>query len=49
MSIRVLIAGGGTSGHVNPALAIAEAIRRRDPDAAIEFCGTRNRERYRAA
>ena len=40
MSIRVLIAGGGTSGHVNPALAIAEAIRRRDPDAVIEFCGT---------
>lgn len=37
---RFLIAAGGTSGHVNPAMAIAEELRRRHPDAAIEFVGT---------
>lgn len=35
-----VIAGGGTSGHVNPALAIAEQIRANEPDAVIEFVGT---------
>ena len=28
MSKQIFIAGGGTAGHVNPALAIAEAIKR---------------------
>lgn len=40
MGIRILIAGGGTSGHINPAIAIADKIREEDPDSAIEFCGT---------
>lgn len=40
MSIRVLIAGGGTSGHIYPAISIADRLRREDPDSAIEFCGT---------
>lgn len=40
MGIRVLIAGGGTSGHINPAIAIADRIRAEDPQSAIEFCGT---------
>lgn len=38
--LRVLIAGGGTAGHINPAIAIADEIRRRMPDAAITFVGT---------
>jgi len=40
MGIRVLIAGGGTSGHINPAIAIADRIRTENPDSIIEFCGT---------
>ncbi|MBQ1229414.1 MAG: UDP-N-acetylglucosamine--N-acetylmuramyl-(pentapeptide) pyrophosphoryl-undecaprenol N-acetylglucosamine transferase [Clostridia bacterium] len=33
--------GGGTAGHINPALAIAEIIRSKDPNAKIEFVGIR--------
>lgn len=39
-SRRYLLAGGGTSGHVMPALAIAEQLKREDPFAEIRFCGT---------
>ena len=35
--MKVLMTGGGTAGHVNPALAIAETIKRHNPDAEIEF------------
>lgn len=37
---RFLIAAGGTSGHINPAMAIAEQIRSRYPGADIRFVGT---------
>ncbi len=37
--MRVLLTGGGTAGHITPALAIAETIRRNDPDAEIAFVG----------
>lgn len=33
--------GGGTAGHVNPAIAIAETIKRHHPDAEIEFVSSR--------
>ena len=38
--MRVLMTGGGTAGHINPALAIADTIKKNDPDAVIEFVGT---------
>ena len=37
--MRVLLTGGGTGGHINPALAIADTIRQNDPTAVIEFVG----------
>ena len=40
---RVLISGGGTGGHIFPALSIAGEIRRRCPDADILFVGAENR------
>ncbi len=41
--MKVLIAAGGTGGHVNPALAVAGEIRKRHPDAEICFVGTADR------
>ncbi|WP_309134794.1 UDP-N-acetylmuramate--L-alanine ligase [Cellulomonas sp.] len=36
----VLLAGGGTAGHVNPLLAVADELRARHPQAAITVLGT---------
>ncbi|MGU3294108.1 undecaprenyldiphospho-muramoylpentapeptide beta-N-acetylglucosaminyltransferase [Williamsia sp. M5A3_1d] len=38
--ISVVVAGGGTAGHIEPALAVADAIRAIDPDARITALGT---------
>ena len=38
--MRVLMTGGGTGGHINPAVAIANTIKRNHPDAEIAFVGT---------
>jgi len=37
---RIVIAGGGTGGHVNPGLAIAQELVRRDPEREVRFVGT---------
>ncbi len=39
--MKVLLAGGGTAGHINPALAIAGYIRKKQPDAEILFIGNK--------
>jgi UDP-N-acetylglucosamine--N-acetylmuramyl-(pentapeptide) pyrophosphoryl-undecaprenol N-acetylglucosamine transferase len=36
----VILAGGGTGGHIFPALALAEAIRKRAPHTRVSFVGT---------
>ncbi len=41
--MKILIAAGGTGGHVNPALAVAGHIKRKYPDAEILFVGTPDR------
>lgn len=41
MTIRLLIAGGGTGGHLFPGVALAEELRARAPEAQIRFVGTR--------
>jgi UDP-N-acetylglucosamine--N-acetylmuramyl-(pentapeptide) pyrophosphoryl-undecaprenol N-acetylglucosamine transferase len=40
---RYLISGGGTGGHIFPALSIANALRRRDPECEILYVGALGR------
>jgi UDP-N-acetylglucosamine--N-acetylmuramyl-(pentapeptide) pyrophosphoryl-undecaprenol N-acetylglucosamine transferase len=39
LSKRIIIAGGGTGGHIFPALAIANALKKKEPDMDILFVG----------
>lgn len=41
--MRVLLTGGGTAGHINPALSIATTIRSAYPDAEILFVGAQGK------
>ncbi len=38
--MRLLISGGGTGGHIYPALALIEALKKQQPDAAVLYVGT---------
>jgi UDP-N-acetylglucosamine--N-acetylmuramyl-(pentapeptide) pyrophosphoryl-undecaprenol N-acetylglucosamine transferase len=38
--VRVLIAGGGTGGHLYPGIALARELMRRDPGTQVRFVGT---------
>lgn len=38
--MRVIMTGGGTGGHIYPAIAIADKIKEKNPDAEIIFAGT---------
>ncbi|NCC07387.1 MAG: undecaprenyldiphospho-muramoylpentapeptide beta-N-acetylglucosaminyltransferase [Clostridia bacterium] len=44
--MKVLIAAGGTAGHINPALAIANEIMRNDPSSEIHFAGRKEGMEY---
>ena len=37
---RIMVAGGGTGGHLFPGLAVVEELRRRVPDLDVKFVGT---------
>ena len=41
--LRIIIAGGGTGGHIFPAIAVAQAIQRLQPDATILFVGAQGK------
>lgn len=36
----IVISGGGTAGHIHPALALGEKLKKRDPDCTLTFVGT---------
>src|SRR5205807_6687116 len=38
--MRVMLAGGGSAGHIEPALALADALRRIDPGMKVTCLGT---------
>ena len=38
--MRIVLAGGGTAGHIEPALNVADALRRADPDVQILVIGS---------
>lgn len=40
---RLIVSGGGTGGHIFPAIAIADAFKRHHPDAEILFVGAKGR------
>lgn len=40
--MKLVLAGGGTAGHINPALAIAQAVIAIEPDSEILFVGNRD-------
>ncbi|QBJ94868.1 undecaprenyldiphospho-muramoylpentapeptide beta-N-acetylglucosaminyltransferase [Rhodococcus sp. ABRD24] len=39
-ALSVVVAGGGTAGHIEPAMAVADAIRALDPSATVTALGT---------
>ena len=39
-TVSVVLAGGGTAGHVEPAMAVADALTALDPDVRITALGT---------
>lgn len=45
--MRIVIAGGGTGGHLFPGVAVAEELVRQQPDAQVTFVGTKRGIEYR--
>ena len=38
--MNILIAAGGTAGHINPGIAVADAVCEKYPDSTVTFLGT---------
>jgi UDP-N-acetylglucosamine--N-acetylmuramyl-(pentapeptide) pyrophosphoryl-undecaprenol N-acetylglucosamine transferase len=45
--VRIIIAGGGTGGHLFPGIAVAEEFQKRDPENRVIFIGTQRGIEYR--
>lgn len=41
--MKVIVSAGGTGGHIYPALAIINCIKKMEPDSSILYIGTHNR------
>jgi UDP-N-acetylglucosamine--N-acetylmuramyl-(pentapeptide) pyrophosphoryl-undecaprenol N-acetylglucosamine transferase len=46
--MRIVFCGGGTAGHVSPAIAISEAVHKENPNTGILFIGRENGEENKA-
>ena len=42
-NIRIIISGGGTGGHIFPAVSIADALKKKYPETEILFVGAEGR------
>ena len=49
MKNRFIISGGGTGGHVFPAIAIANELKRKQPEAEILFVGAKGKMEMKKA
>ena len=47
MGKKLIIAGGGTGGHIFPAIAIANAIKKKDDTVEILFIGAKGRWKWK--
>ena len=39
--MKIVFVGGGTAGHINPALALADYVKEKNPDAEILYVGAK--------
>lgn len=40
--MKIIFVGGGTAGHINPALALADYVKEKEPDSEILYVGAKN-------
>jgi UDP-N-acetylglucosamine--N-acetylmuramyl-(pentapeptide) pyrophosphoryl-undecaprenol N-acetylglucosamine transferase len=37
---RIIVSGGGTAGHIHPAIAVSQKLKEREPESVLIFVGT---------